>query len=498
MSDEDSSEAPIVEPQDIRQRAISGIGWTFASQAVRQSISFGLTIVLARLIAPEVFGLVGMVTVFTGFASVLQGVGLGQALVQHRAPTEVQFSSIFWLNNALGLAIMAVFSAASPLLAAFYGRPELILLTVALSASVPIRLLGLVHSARLLRELEFRKLAYVDAASLAVGGTLAVLLAIQGAGPYALVAQDVGSAAGATAGYWLIARWRPRFRIEWQGVKELLGFGTNLTGFQMWNYAIRNSDNLLIGKVAGAVSLGLYTRAYALMMLMENQVGGVLSRVMFPALSRIQDDRERVKRIYLKSVGAIAVITFPAMVGLAAVADEFIVGLLGARWAGAAPLLQVLAVAGMLTSIGTTTGWLYQSQGRADLMFRWGVFAGVVTLTGFAIGIHWGALGVAWSYVIRSLVLIYFTYTIPGRLVGMRFGEVVRAVRGALGCALLMVAAVLAVKHSLPSALRPLVKLAIEIPVGVVAYGLTVVIARPRGYEPLRQLAAERLHRLRA
>jgi PST family polysaccharide transporter len=478
---------------DFEEKTLRGISWNLISHVARKGLHFVLTIILARLLMPSDFGLLGMVTIFTGFASLFADAGLEAALVQREELKPSHFVSIFWVNLGVSAAIGGVFCAIAPLIADFYDEPLLTNVVWFAAALFPLNALGSVHRAKLKRALDFKSLAVSDLASVFISGVLGVTLAVLDFGVFALVAQLVAAALAASTCLWLISDWRPKLAFDWDAVRELLGYGSNLVGFRAFNYWSRQADDLLIGKLEGSSALGIYSKAYEFMKLPISQISAVLTRVMFPALSRIQSDKERVKRVYLKAVGAIALLAFPMMLGLLVVADHFVLALLGEKWAAVIPILRVFCIVGLLQSISTTTGWLYQSQGRTDWMFRWGIFATIVTLIAFGVGILWGVMGVVIAYTIRTALLTGINFSIAGRLVSMSLKDVLDAVTGELSCALLMGLAVLGIKVALPTSAPHWVSLAVTVVSGAVVYFATVHLSRQPSYLEVRRVLEERL-----
>lgn len=479
---------------DLKERALGGLSWSVAAQVIGQIVQFGVSVLLARLLMPEDFGLVGMVTVFTGFVVIFSNLGLGAALIQRKEVTQTQFSSIFWLNIALGLVLMLVVSGAAPVVAWFYSDQRLVLLTMLVAVQFPISSLNVVQNAILNRELDFRRLAYIEICGVVCGGAVGVAMALLGYGPYAIVWSSLVNRTIVVSLMWLTSPWRPSLRFDLAEVRELLSFGGNLVGFQVFNYWVRNADDLLVGRVLGSASLGIYTRAYSFMLMPIRQISGVISRVMFPTLSLIQDDRPRVKRIYLRLVSVIALISFPMMLGLLVVADVFILALIGEQWSEVIPLLRILCVVGLMQSIGHTVGWIYKSQGRVDIMFRWGIVSGVITLAAFAIGIRWGLMGITIAYLIRNFLLTYFNFTIPGRLIDLRFYEVVRTVASPLACAAIMAGFVWLIGwYVLPDATPVGLALIAQGGSGVAIYWALIHILRVEPYLKVREVVRERL-----
>jgi PST family polysaccharide transporter len=471
---------------------VRGLAWTGAGRAGQQLLQFGITVALARLLVPADFGLVGLILVFTGFASVFVDVGLSGAVIQRADLSERHVSTAFWLNVGAGLALSGVVAALSPLIAAFYGDPSLVELTLVMSLNFAVAGIGLVPRALIQRSMSFRRLAGIETAATAVAGTAAIVAALGGAGVWSLVVLTLTTSVITTVSLWLCSSWRPRLVVDRAALRELWGFSAGVLGFQTVNYWSRNFDNLLVGKVLGAAPLGIYSRAYSVMLMPISQVNLVTTRVMFPALSRLQADPGRAKRAYLRAVGLIALVTFPLVVGLFVEARSFVLALYGPKWSEMISILQILCIAGLFQSIGTTTGWIYQSQGRTDWLFRWGLAAGLLTIASFAIGIVWGLVGIAVAYTARTLILVYFNYTIPGKLIGLTFRDVARQVRGVLAAALTMGLIVWLAQRQLPGGWSPGARLLVGTSVGVASYVALVRLMAPPPYGDLVDLVRRR------
>jgi O-antigen/teichoic acid export membrane protein len=477
---------------EIRSRTVRGLAWTGAGRLGQQVIQFGITVALARLLVPADFGLVGLILVFTGFASVFVDVGLSGAVIQRRELTERHLSTAFWLNVAAGIALSGIVAGLSPLIAAFYGDPSLVALTLAMSANFAVAGVGLVPRALIQRSMNFRRLTFIETAAAAVAGIAAVLGAFAGLGVWSLIMLTLITTFLTTVSLWFATRWRPSRIIDRAALRDLWGFSGGVLGFQTINYWARNFDNLLVGKVLGSAPLGIYSRAYNIMLVPISQVNQVTTRVMFPALSRLHEDPQRVKRAYLRAVGLIALFTFPAAVGLFVAAEPFVLTLYGPNWSEMILILQILCIPALLQSIGTTTGWIYQSQGRTDWLFRWGAATGVLTIASFAVGIAWGLVGVAVAYAVRTLMLVYLNYAVPGRLIGLTFWDVARRVRGVLVAALTMGIVVWLVGRELPDGWSWGERLILETGVGVLYYVAIVRLTSLSPYVDLMDLVRRR------
>jgi O-antigen/teichoic acid export membrane protein len=478
------------EPErSLARRTLGGVAWNSASRVVGQIVQFAITATLARLLLPADFGLVAMLAVFTGFAAIFVDLGLAAALVQRKEVEERHLSSAFWVNIGGGVLMAATISSLSPAIAAFYGEPRLVALTVVASASFVIGATSIVQSALLKRTLNFRRLAIVDVTATAVGGIIAVGVAVAGLGVWSLVLSALAATAVRSSMLWFSTDWRPKRIIDRAAVRDLWRFSSHLLGFMMLNYWSANADNLLIGRFIGVRQLGIYSRAFSVMMLPISQIAGAATGVMFPALSGIQDDRGRVKAGYLRATRLIAIVAFPTFTGLIVVADRFIVAAYGDRWSAAVPLLRILCVAGLVRMMVATGSWIYQSQGRTDWMLRWGVVNCAATLIAFGVGLHWGMLGVTIAFAISSVLLAYPGIVIPGRLVGLSFQDVAGAVRQPAVAAAAMGLVVFGSRYLVPSGLPVVVQLLALVVIGIAAYGAAL---RLLGVDARRELAGLR------
>jgi len=339
----------------------------------------------------------------------------------------------------------------------------------------------------------FKALAGVEIVGVIGSSTLAVVLAFRGYGVWALVFRSLCSSSLQTLLLWAFSSWRPARSVDRRAIAELWRFSSHLVGFSVLNYWARKADDVLIGRLLGSGPLGLYTRAYGLMLLPINEISGVFGRVMFPVLSSIKDDKPRAKAIYLRAIAAISLVTFPLMLVLLVASEPIVLTLYGEKWRPMVPTLQIYCVVGAFQSIATTVGWLYQSQGRTDWMLRWGVVASTLFVLGIAIGVYFGSIEtVAIAYSAVNLLLAYPLFAVPGKLVGMRAWEVARAVRGSLGCALIGAGVAFVIARAATGHLAiPLLALG-ELGGGLGAALLAAYWFRVEAYREIRHLLASR------
>jgi O-antigen/teichoic acid export membrane protein len=391
---------------DLAGYAVRGAVATIVSQVLRFLISISGTVVLARLLTPTDYGLIGMVAAITGIVAIFKDLGLDVVTIQREHITEEQISALFWINTTVGMLLTLVTVGIAPVVAWFYGESTLTWITA--TSALAFLLGGTIvqHEALLRRQMRFARLASVDVGSMLAGYGAGIVLAWYGAGYWALVFSQLAQALMRTLGLWVSVRWRPRLSAGFAGIGSMLTFGAHLTGFAFINYFARNLDNLLIGRYWGAYQLGLYSRAYQLLTLPIDQVNSPITAVAVPMLSRLADSPDRYRRAYLRILEKIGILTMPLMALLIMTSDWVVDLLLGPEWRGVSAIFALLGVAGIVQPIASTAGWLFITQGRAEDMFRWGLVGGTLTIAAILLGLPWGARGVAASYSLVTLVVV--------------------------------------------------------------------------------------------
>jgi len=438
-----------------------------------------------------------MVVVFTGFASVFTDMGFGAALVQKLDLTQHHKNAVFWISVAVGALLTLIFAAAAPYIASFYGVPALQPITLAISIIFFINAFATVKLALLQKAMDFRTLAAAQLTATVLSGLVAIYLAFSGFGVWSIVAMYVASAAVNVAVLWIITPWRPDFSLRWDAVQDLSKFSRNFVGFSAFNYWARNGDNLLIGRFVGSAALGIYARSYTILLLPVWQVSGVITNVMFPALSAIQKDVKRVRELYLSSISVISLVTFPLTLGLFVVSRSFVLALFGDKWAAMIPLLQIFSLLGAIQSISTTVGWIYTSQGRTDIMFRFGLISGSIFIISFFVGLRWGALGVAVAYTIANFLLWYPTWSIPARLIDLDFVTMLRRLAPTFYGAGTMAFAVWVLGLVLPNGWSYATHLALQVAFGAIVYWIFVRSLRLDAYKIASRFVAAYFRQVR-
>ena len=433
-----------VTPRPARHEALGaqvfrGSWISLVAQAAQLGLRLVSTIALARLLTPDAYGLVAMVTVVTGFIGLFKSLGLATATVQAPKVSHAELNGLFWLNVAFGAAALLVAIAIAPFLAWVYAEPRVTPLIAGLAVTFLIGGLGVQHHALLRRGMRFGTIAWIEISALAVGTAAAIFFASRGAGPWSLVGGFVVSEIANLVLVWTTVDWRPtRPRLDAK-IGEMVALGRDLTQFNVLNYWARNLDNFLIGRFWGASQLGLYNRAYQLLLLPLQQVTTPLSSVAISALSRLNGEDLRYRQAYIRLLEKVVIACLPMTMFLFVNAGPVVDLLLGPRWKDVAPVFLPLAVAGMVQPVTATFIWLLVSQGRRADLRLWSIVGTLLSCAAIAAGVSRGVIAIATFYAacelfVRAPLLAWF--------VGRRGPVRVVDVLSAIGPGVLMSAAI--------------------------------------------------------
>jgi len=404
---------------NLKGRSVRGGVLTLICQGILFLLQLLSIAVLARFLTPEDYGLIAMVTAVIGFSSLFKNMGLLMATIQKETITHEQVTALFWLNVLISILVALMTSALAPLIAVFYGDERLTFIGIFLSLSFIFEGFAVQHQALLRRQMRFVPLAIIPVIALIAGATSAVISALMGASYWSLVIMILVKSFTNTVLVWFFCGWFPGGPARNANIRELMLYGANLTGFNVLNYFARNLDDILIGKFCGASSLGIYNKAYGLLMLPLSLINGPIANVAIPALSRLQNEPESYKSYYCNALSLIAYMTFPMILGLTVMADEMVFLVLGPQWDGVSSIFIILAIAAFGQPIANANGWIYTSLGQTNRMFRWGLISVPVIVLGFIIGLPWGAIGVAASYAVSANLI-----RIPGFWWAFRFSPI--------------------------------------------------------------------------
>ena len=472
---------------------VSGFGWKTLTIVVSETTRVVVAIVLARLLTPRDYGVAGEAFVFSGLISVFSDLALGGALVQRREITEEDRSTAFWASLAFSCLVTAITIGLSGIVARFFGTPRVKDLVIALSLAFPLSALSTTQVAMLTRRLAYRSLEIREISGVLVGAVTALVLAALGTGPWAIVGNSLAASAASTFLLWRLSPWRPKMIFSRAHLGHLGGFGLRLFGVRVLNYANLNADNALIGRFAGASALGVYSLAYNIMFTPLVRIANPIAGVVYPALARMQDDLPRMRAAWLRSKRLSASLLAPAFLMMAVTAPDLIRTLVGSKWDAAVPVVQLLAMAGVAHSLVTLNWTVLQATGRVSLELRLDAVLTIATVGAFAIGVHWGAVGVAASYALVKWPTVLVDTWITTRV--MRFSLVEALLAG--GSTLPLALAAAAGSYGLRIGL---VHLGVGVAgrlfavggFGIVVYLVLVVLAAPDLAAEARSIVARR------
>ena len=384
--------------KNLKEKTIRGGAARMVAQAATFVFRIGALMVLARLLGPRDFGLVGMVTAFTGVLNLFRDFGLSTVTVQRESVTDDQISTLFWINVAVGaiLAVMAIVLA--PMMVRLYHEPRLLGITIVVSVGFLFNALGVQHSALLQRQLRFTALAVINVASLAIGTAVAIAMAKLGYGYWALVAMTVTFPLTTTIGLWMAVRWVPGMPRRGTGMRSMMRFGGTLTLNGLVVYVAYNMEKVLLGRFWGAEAIGLYGRAYQLINIPTENLNSSVGEVAFAALSRVQGDRARIRNYFLKGYSLVLAMTIPITIMSAFFADDLILVVLGPKWGSVAPIFRLLAPTILIFAMINPLAWLMFALGLVDRSLKVALVLAPLVIAGYLAGLHYGPKGVAFGY----------------------------------------------------------------------------------------------------
>ncbi|WP_367182952.1 lipopolysaccharide biosynthesis protein [Ferrovibrio sp.] len=477
--------------RDLTGRSVRGGMVTMLAQLAKMAVQFATTVILARLLLPEAFGLVAMVAVLLTFLEMFKDLGLSAATVQRPLISHAEVSALFWINVALGAITTLLMIPLAPALAWFYGEPALLNITLAFGIGFLVSGFSTQHLALLRRQMRFSLLAGIQMGAEILAMAAAVIAALAGADYWALVIQRLVWAACLSAGSWLFCGWRPGHPAPLRQVRDLLGFGSNVTGSNLANLLVRNLDQILIGWYWGATQLGYYDRAYKVLLVPVTSLNFPLFSVAMPTLSRLADQPERYRRAYLRVVEKLNMATMPAAAVLIAAPDLVVHLLFGPQWAAAAPIMAWLGLATLYQPILQTFGWLLMTQNRTAEMLRWGTICSAMTAVGVVGGLPFGAAGVATGFALSGLFIrLPCQFWVIGRRGPVTARDLYVSMLPSLLAALAVAATIWGLRHSnfwTPMDERPLAALAL-LALAAATVSLACFVLLPQSRHSLRDM----------
>jgi len=474
----------------LRDAVFSGVKWNAMGKFGHYGAQFFVSIVLARLLMPEEFGLIGMLAIFTAIAQAFIVSGMSSALIQKKDADSTDYSTVFYYNIGIAILFYFILFFSAKSIAAFYEEPQLIKLTKYIALVFIINGFGTVQSTILRKELNFKKLNIISVISVVIAGSIAIVMAFNNYGVYAIVGQSLSYAFITNLLYWLTSKWKPKLVFSKRSFKTLFGFGSKLLLSALLNQIYKNLSTLIIGKAFSAAQLGYFTRAKATRDIPIQNTTGILNNLIFPIFAKSKSDEDLVRH-HLKFIGLIAYVVFPLMIGLAIVAEPLTVLLFSDKWLPSVPILQLLCIAGPTFPLSVILTSTILAKGKSGLFLKLDIYKKVFGLTAMLVGLYFGFYPFLIGLLVASLGSLFLNAVFTGKLLHVAIFNYLKHMLPSLLLSFFMGVLLLVIQYFLPkNYVIQLFSLSI---LGVIIYIGFSHIFKLNDYFYLKNLAKEKL-----
>ncbi len=410
----------------LKQKTISGLTWSFIDNFAQKGITFIIGIILARLLLPSEFGLIGMITVFIAISVSFINSGFGDALIRKQDCTDIDFSTVFYFNLVVGVLFYGLMFICAPAISRFFNEPQLISLVQVLGVVLIIDSLTIIQRTILTKRVDFKLQTKISVIASVVSGVVGIVMAYRGFGVWSLVAKQVIERGVNSILLWLWNQWRPLLVFSRHSFTELFSFGYKLLISGLIDTLYRNIYLIIIGKYFSAQELGFYIRANQFKALPAENINGIVGRVSYPVLAQMQDDKAALKRNYQKLIKSIMFITFVLMMGMAAVAEPMVITLIGEPWRPSIIYLQLLCFVGMMYPLHALNLNILKVQGRSDLFLKLEIIKTVLDVPVIIIGIMFGIKAMIVGMIVNTQVAYVLNSYWSGRFIEYPMREQVK------------------------------------------------------------------------
>lgn len=465
------------------KQIVSGMMWRFAEKITAQSVSFIVSIVLARILMPDDYGVVAIVCVFTAIAEIFVTSGLGTALIQKKNATQVDFSTVFWCNLALSCVIYAVIFFAAPYIAAFYKLPLLTSVVRVLAIKIPINAFNSIQNAYVSRKMQFKKFFFATIIGTVASAIVGIYMAYNGFGVWALVAQILTNNVIDTIVLFLLIEWKPKLEFSFQNAKPLFDYGWKILATDLVGTMFNNLNAFIIGKKYSSADLAYYERGKKFPDMINNNVGATLSSVLFPAMS-LSDGVDDIRRIRRKSLKMMEYVMFPLMFGMFVVADKMILLLLTEKWLFAVPFVRISCISAVVGVLGTTLIQEIKAIGRSDITLKLELIKKPIYLVVVLIAMQISVKAMAYSLIIIDLIAFAFNVYPVRKYIGFDFKLHLGDALSSLWMTGVMCIFMYGVDMVISNALFAFVS---QIVVGIMIYFVLSIVSKNDSYTYLKQ-----------
>ena len=422
----------------LKNKTIKGIGWSALENVTRLGVTFVVSIILARLLSPEEYGLIGILTIFIAIFNAIVDGGFTNALIRKQDATDTDYSTVFYINLVVSVVLAAVLFFCAKPISIFFERPELVSLTQVMSSVVIINALSIVQRVRTTKAIDFKTQTKISFISSIGSGIIGIAMAYMGYGVWALVGQLILNQLLTTLLFWFYNKWMPKLIFSLTSFKEMWAFGSKLLASGLIDTAWKEIYQVVIGKCYSPATLGLYTRAKQFADLCSSNLTSVVQRVSYPVLSSIQNDRERLKLAYQRVIKTTMLPTFVLMLGMAACAEPMIYVLIGEQWLECVPMLQIICTYGMLYPLHALNLNMLQVQGRSDIFLKLEIIKKIIAIGPLLLGIFVDIYLMLAGSLVTSLISYYLNAYYSGPFLNYSIKEQLNDILPSFGVAIAM------------------------------------------------------------
>jgi len=433
--------------QSLKEKTVKGTIWSGIDNVVQMGASFVVSVVLARLLSPDDYGLIGIITIFTAVCTTLINGGFTSALIRKKEVTEEDYSTVFIANLSMSLLLYAIIFLCAPLIARFFGRIELVALTRVTSLGMVIGALAIVQQTRLTKRIDFKTQTKITMIASISSGFVGIFMAVAGCGVWSLVAQILAAHSLRTLFLWIFNKWVPKVGFSAKSFKDLFGFGWKMMLSGVLDTVWKELYQVVVGKFYSTATLGQYTRAKQFSQLFSSNLTNVIQRVTFPVLSNIQDEKERMVDAYRKIIKTTMFITTVCMFALGAVSEPLLYCLIGPKWHEASTYLPLICISGSLYPLHAINLNMLQVQGRSDLFLFLEILKKIVGLAPLFVGAFLGIMPMLYVNLLTSVIAYFLNSHWTGKFLGYSSWMQLRDIAPCYGLAIIIALSVWFLKY---------------------------------------------------
>ena len=479
--------------QSLKDKTVKGVAWSGIDNVAQMGVSFIVSIVLARLLSPDDYGLLGIIAIFTAVCTTMINGGFSSALIRKKEPTDEDYSTAFITNLLLSIVLYIFIFFLSPLIALFFEREELVLLTRVSSFGIVIGALAIVQQTRLTKRIDFKTQTKITLFSSISSGAIGIIMAIQNFGVWSLVAQQLCSQIFRTVLLWLYNRWIPNLSFSRNSFCELFGFGWKIMVSGILDTIWRELYQVVVGKFYSHATLGQYTRAKQFAQLFSSNLSNVIQRVTYPVFSNIQDDKDRMVTAYRRIIKITMFVTAVSMLSLGAVSEPFLYCLIGPKWHEASLYMPLICFSMSLYPLHAINLNMLQVQGRSDLFLVLEIVKKVIGIAPLAVGVFCGIVPMLWVNVLTGIISFFLNSYYSGKFIGYSSWMQIKDISPSYGVSFIIALSVWFMKD-IP--VSNWIILPTQIVTGIIVFRILCKIFKIKEYEELKSIVVPYLRRL--